>query len=108
MRVDLLDYDLWPGSIAQFPSEDPLAARLLELPAEDEPSYAEVRDLPDRIPEGSLVVVNDTRVLKARLLGRKRGSGGRAEVLLVRRAAADTADASDPRAARWWALGKAS
>jgi S-adenosylmethionine:tRNA ribosyltransferase-isomerase len=49
------------------------------------------------------VVVNDTRVLPARLLGRKRGTGGKAEIFLVRRASV-SADGGE----RWSALGKAS
>jgi S-adenosylmethionine:tRNA ribosyltransferase-isomerase len=106
MRVALLDYALAPGSIAQVPAEDRLSARLLELPADGEAAHRHIRDLPDRIPEGSLVVVNDTRVLRARLLGRKRGSGGKAEVFLVRRA--DVKAPGEASRERWWALGKAS
>jgi S-adenosylmethionine:tRNA ribosyltransferase-isomerase len=43
------------------------------------------RDFPELVPDGALVVLNDTRVHKARLVGARRGSGGRAEVLLLRR-----------------------
>jgi S-adenosylmethionine:tRNA ribosyltransferase-isomerase len=103
MRVERLHYDLTAASIAQVPEEDRLNARLLDLPAEAEPSHLRVRDLPERLPEGSLVVVNDTRVLPARLLGHKRGSGGKAEIFLVRRA-----QVSPDGGERWWALGKAS
>jgi S-adenosylmethionine:tRNA ribosyltransferase-isomerase len=103
MRVDRLQYDLAPGSIAQVPEEDRLNARLLELPAQAEPGHLRIRDLPERLPEGALLVVNDTRVLPARLLGHKRDTGGKAEIFLVRRASAG-ADAGE----RWWALGKAS
>jgi S-adenosylmethionine:tRNA ribosyltransferase-isomerase len=102
MRVDLLHYDLAPESIAQAPSPDPLDARLLDLRAHGDATHHHVRDLADRVPEGSLVVVNDTRVLHARLLGHKSGTGGKAEVLLVRRI-----DGSGSRE-EWWALGKAS
>ena len=103
MRVDLLHYDLPPGSIAQVPAEDRLSARLLDLPADGAPAHLHVRDLPERVPEGAVVVVNDTRVLPARLLGRKRGSGGKAEILLLRRASA-----AEGAVERWSALGKAS
>src|SRR5258708_10868593 len=43
-----------------------------------------VFELPDLLPPGALVVVNDTRVIPARLLGRKRETGGHVEVLLVK------------------------
>jgi S-adenosylmethionine:tRNA ribosyltransferase-isomerase len=103
MRVDLLRYDLPAGSIAQQPADDRLCARLLDLPAAGEAAHLHVRDLPDRVPEGAVVVVNDTRVLPARLLGHKRGSGGKAEILLLRRASASASPTE-----RWSAVGKAS
>jgi len=68
-----------------------------------------VRDLPDRLPEGCLVIANDTRVLRARLLGHKEGSGGKAEVFLVRRVDAPTEPPDAPTTTqRWWAMGRAS
>jgi len=48
------------------------------------PAHRHISDLPDVVDGGSLIVVNDTRVIPARLLGRK-SSGGRVEWLLVRR-----------------------
>jgi S-adenosylmethionine:tRNA ribosyltransferase-isomerase len=45
------------------------------------------RDLPEVLTAGDLLVVNDTQVIRARLLGRKRPGGGQAELLLVRRVA---------------------
>jgi S-adenosylmethionine:tRNA ribosyltransferase-isomerase len=103
MRVDLLHYDLDPASIAQVPEGDRLAARLLDLSTDGDAAHLRVGDLAERLPVGAVVIVNDTRVLPARLLGKKRGSGGRAEVFLVRRAPGASADSE-----RWWALGKAS
>jgi S-adenosylmethionine:tRNA ribosyltransferase-isomerase len=47
-------------------------------------AHARFRDLPDWLAAGDLLVLNDTRVIPARLLGRKLPGGGRAEVLLVR------------------------
>jgi S-adenosylmethionine:tRNA ribosyltransferase-isomerase len=47
--------------------------------------HTTVGALPDLIEKGSLVVVNDTKVLRARILGTKEGSGGRAEIFLVKR-----------------------
>jgi len=103
MRVDLLDYKLDEASIAQAPSADRLAARLLEVPADGDVRHRHVADLPDLIPPGAVVVVNDTRVLPARLLGHKAGTGGKAEILLLRRLGADS-----PAMERWEAMGRAS
>jgi S-adenosylmethionine:tRNA ribosyltransferase-isomerase len=111
MRLDQLQYDLAPESIAQAPAEDPESARLLDLSGRAAGSsdatsaaYLHVRDLPERIPQGSLVVVNDTRVRRARLLGHKRASGGKVEIFLLRRLAGD----GEGGASRWSALGRAS
>ncbi len=45
--------------------------------------HAHITDLPDYLTAGDLVVVNDTRVIPARLLGQKKDTGGKAELLLV-------------------------
>ena len=69
-----------------------------------------MRDLDALLPAGALLVVNDTRVLAARLLGHKAESGGRAEIFLVRREGAlslDEGGRSLP-AERWRAMGRAS
>ena len=75
------DYCLPDTSIAQEPAEPRDAARLLVAtgPAVD---HRRVRDLPDLLRSGDLLVVNDTRVLPARLRLRK-PTGGTAEVLLL-------------------------
>lgn len=65
-----------------------------------EVEHRAVRDLPALIPEGALVVVNDTRVVPARLFGRRRGTGGKVELLLVRRQSGEEH--------RWTAMGRAS
>jgi S-adenosylmethionine:tRNA ribosyltransferase-isomerase len=70
-----------------------------------------VRDLPELLPAGSLVVVNDTRVVPARLLGRKRGTGGRVELFLVGRirdGSLEVRPGEHRAAAIWQALGKAT
>jgi len=79
------DYELPAGRIAQHPLAERDAARLLV----DEgprlaPSHRIVRDLPDLLEPGDLMVVNTTRVLPARLPLRK-STGGAAEVLLLER-----------------------
>jgi len=81
----LFDYALAPERIAQDPIEPRDAARLLVL---DRRSGARadrvVRGLPDLLRPGDCLVVNDTRVIPARLLGEIAGTGRPAEVLLVR------------------------
>lgn len=111
MRRDLLAYDLPPELIAAHPSPDRESARLLVVDAEPgRLEHAFIRDLPERLPEGALLVVNDTRVLPARLLGRKAQSGGKVEVFLVRKVAETHVEVDGERlpAERWRALGRAS
>ena len=84
MRTADFDYDLPPELIAQHPLDERDAARMLVLdPNTDELVHARVRDLPRYLNSGDLLVLNDSRVLPARLLGR-RADGGEAEVLLLR------------------------
>jgi S-adenosylmethionine:tRNA ribosyltransferase-isomerase len=83
--MDGFGYDLPEGSIAQTPVEPRSAARLLvapELTATGVVGHATVGDLPTLLRPGDLLVVNDTRVLAARLT-LVRSSGGAAEVLLL-------------------------
>jgi S-adenosylmethionine:tRNA ribosyltransferase-isomerase len=81
------DYTLPAECIAQTPIEPRDAARLLVLDrATDALSHQHVRDLPDLLRPGDLVVGNRSRVLPARIMGRLKG-GGRAELLLLRRLA---------------------
>ena len=78
-----LDYDLPGDAIAQTPVEPRDAARLLVDRGAGAPvEHRHVRDLPSLLQPGDLVVVNDTRVLPARLHLR-RASGGAVEVLLL-------------------------
>lgn len=112
MRVDAFCYEVPPELIAQRPAEHREHARVMVLPAgEAAPAeHHNVSDLPRLLPAGSLVVVNDTRVLNARLLGRRLGTGGRVELLLVRRVgscAVETSDGLQRTAQTWLALGKA-
>lgn len=92
METAAFDYDLPPDRIAQEPIEPRDAARLL---VDGGPGAAathrHVRDLPSLVRPGDLVVVNDTRVLPARLPLR-RPSGGAAEVLLLERRGDEPAD----------------
>jgi S-adenosylmethionine:tRNA ribosyltransferase-isomerase len=84
MRIADLRYELPPERIAQEPAVPRDAARLFVAHAAGEGCHRFVRDLPSLVEPGTLIVVNDTRVRKARLRGVKRGSGGAVEFLLVR------------------------
>ena len=104
MRVELLDYDLPESAIAQRPLARREMARLLVLdPTKTELEHRQVRDWPSLVPLGALVVLNDTKVVKARLLGKKQNGGGKAELLLVEPRAA-TADRAHEQ--KWRAIGK--
>ena len=70
MRVDAFDFELPPERIAQRPIEPRDAARLLRV-SRDGLADAQVRDLPGLLSPGDLLVFNDTRVVPARLIGRR-------------------------------------
>ena len=87
IRMASFDYELPPELIAQEPLADRSASRLLVLDREsggtDHRMFAE---LPDLLDPGDLLVVNDSRVIPARLLGH-RETGGLIEILMLRPAA---------------------
>ncbi|AUN94073.1 tRNA preQ1(34) S-adenosylmethionine ribosyltransferase-isomerase QueA [Pseudazoarcus pumilus] len=83
LTLDDFDYPLPPERIAQQPLADRSASRLLLLDG-DRLEDLMFRELPDLIEPGDLLVFNDTRVIHARLLGTKRDTGGRVEVLVER------------------------
>ncbi|MDR5708363.1 MAG: tRNA preQ1(34) S-adenosylmethionine ribosyltransferase-isomerase QueA [Armatimonadota bacterium] len=84
MRLADFDYELPTDRIAQQPAEPRDIARLLVLDRRTGSiAHRIFRDLPELLAPGDLLVLNDTRVIPARLRGRKEGTGGRAEVLLV-------------------------
>jgi S-adenosylmethionine:tRNA ribosyltransferase-isomerase len=84
MRLADLDYTLPPGLIAQEPAPERSAARLFVLDRVAETHrHACVADLPGLLRAGDVLVLNDTRVIPARVRGR-RPSGGWLEVLFVR------------------------
>src|SRR6266851_3271665 len=85
MRLADFDYTLPQELIAQEPLEPRDAARLLVLDrAIARIQHHQVRELPDLLRAGDLLVANRSRVLPARVRGRLRG-GGTAEFLLLRR-----------------------
>lgn len=82
--ADLYDYPLPEELIAQRPLERRSDARLLHLcRADGGLAHRHVRDLPDMLRPGDLVVVNDTRVVPARLVGRRAATGGKWEGLFL-------------------------
>ena len=84
MDVAAFDYQLPEELIAKAPLPERDASRLLVLPrTEGAPAHRSVRDLPDLLREGDLLVVNDAKVIPARLRGHKEGTGGKVELLLV-------------------------
>ncbi len=94
MRVDLFDFDLPPERIALRPVVPRDAARMLVVtPAATEPLLDRtIRDLPDFLRPGDILVVNNTRVIPARLEGvRSRGANkAKIEVLLHKRVSGNT------------------
>jgi S-adenosylmethionine:tRNA ribosyltransferase-isomerase len=83
-RLSDFDYELPPEQIAQHPLPDRSASRLLVLDrASGETRHLHFRDLPELIPPRDLLVLNTSRVIPARLHG-KRERGQVAELLLVR------------------------
>jgi S-adenosylmethionine:tRNA ribosyltransferase-isomerase len=94
MNVSDFDFDLPEGLIAQVPTAERGTSKLLVLHRNSrEIEHAEVRALPDYLHEGDLVVVNDTRVFPARLLGTRTPSGGAVECLLLSKLTDDRWDA---------------
>jgi S-adenosylmethionine:tRNA ribosyltransferase-isomerase len=83
MHVSELDYDLPQSAIAQTPLEPRDAARMLTY-LDGTVQHRQVFDLPQFLNAGDLLVVNNTRVLPARLHLLK-STGGQAEVLLLER-----------------------
>ena len=81
--LDDFDYALPPELIAQHPAAERSASRLLDgrgaMPVD-----RVFRDLPSLLDAGDLLVFNDTRVIKARLFGRKAESGGAVQALIER------------------------
>jgi S-adenosylmethionine:tRNA ribosyltransferase-isomerase len=85
VKTSQFSFDLPESLIAQSPTADREAARLLVLDRQTGAvTHSSVRDLASWIEPGTVVVINDTRVRKARLFGR-RSSGALAEVLLLER-----------------------
>lgn len=87
MRISDFDFDLPAELIAQRPVEPRDAARMLVL---DRPAATwcdtRVAELPSQLAAGDTLVVNNTRVFPARLVGERAGTNGRVELFLIREA----------------------
>lgn len=85
MRVSDFDFDLPVQLIAQEAAPRGTSRLLVVDRGGDRIEHLTVADLPDRLAPGDLLVVNDTRVFPARLLGHRVPSGGAVECLLIAR-----------------------
>jgi S-adenosylmethionine:tRNA ribosyltransferase-isomerase len=86
MRIADFDFELPEELIAQHPLERRDASRMLVVSrAERSWRDASFAEFPSELRDGDAVVVNNTRVFPARLVGRREPTGGRVELLLVRR-----------------------
>ncbi|MGC7561214.1 tRNA preQ1(34) S-adenosylmethionine ribosyltransferase-isomerase QueA [Pasteurella sp. PK-2025] len=84
MRVADFHFDLPDELIARYPKSDRKSSRLLQLNGENgEITHRTFADILDQIHEGDLLIFNNTRVIPARMFGRK-ASGGKVEILVER------------------------
>ena len=86
MKTSGFDYDLSPELIAQTPIEPRDASRLMVVHrAAGQIEHRTFHDVGEYLRAGDLLVLNQTRVIPARLFGRKAGTGGQVELLLLTR-----------------------
>jgi S-adenosylmethionine:tRNA ribosyltransferase-isomerase len=86
LRTSDFDYDLPAGYIAQTPLEQRDQSRLLILDRHTgDFRHAIFRDIGNYLRQGDILVLNETRVIPARLFARKVPSGGKVEILLLRK-----------------------
>lgn len=95
--ISYYDYELPPELIAQFPAEQRDASRLLVVNRKSESiTHHQFRDLPQLLAEGDLLVMNNTRVVPARLFGIRSATGGKWEGLFLK----------EEPSGRWRIIGK--
>lgn len=86
MKTEDLNYTLPEELIAQTPLEPRDSSRLLVINREDGSLEHRIfHDIGDYLKPGDLLIANESRVIPARMFGRKEGSGGKIEVLLLRK-----------------------
>lgn len=109
MKKSDFHYSLPDELIAQAPLAERAASRLLVVPPSPQALVdRQVRDLPELLQPGDLLIFNDTRVIPARLFGQK-ASGGRVEILIERllgerQARVQIGASKSPKAGSWIAL----
>lgn len=85
MRVAEFDYDLPPELIAQYPSKQRERSRLMVVNRNDGSiSHTIFVQLPEFLQPSDVLVINDTKVIPARLHGTKKATGGKVEIFLLR------------------------
>jgi S-adenosylmethionine:tRNA ribosyltransferase-isomerase len=90
MDISDFDYDLPEACIAQTPVEPRDASRLMVLdPRTQTITHHYFHELGNFLEDGDVLIFNDTRVLPARLIGRRYPNGGKTEVFLLRRLSGD-------------------
>ena len=86
LKTSDYDYDLPKELIAQDPLDDRSSSRLMVLDRESgEIEHRVFRDIIDYLNPGDCLVINDTKVIPARLIGAREGSGGKVEIFLLKR-----------------------
>ena len=86
MKTADFDYELPQELIAQDPLEQRDSSRLLILDKKTgERTHRIFHDIIDYLHEGDCLVINNTKVIPARLIGEREGTGGKVEVLLLKR-----------------------
>ena len=91
MRLSDFDYDLPNELIAQFPVKERDGSKLLFLDKEDSScKHYKFSNLPQLLNRGDLLVLNDTRVVNARLMGKRARLDGKIEILIIDKLENDT------------------
>ncbi len=91
MNLDDFDYDLPPDRIAQVPLQRRDASRLMIIDRSTrEFHHTHFSNIGEFLPNSSLLVLNDTKVIPARLIGKKSETSGRIELLLIQEKEQDT------------------
>ena len=91
MKLTDFDYHLPPDRIAQSPLQQRDASRLLVVDRDTRAfHHTQFSQIGKYLPDDALLVLNDTKVIPARLIGNKSGTGGKIELLLIREKGPDT------------------
>ncbi|MDQ6734607.1 MAG: S-adenosylmethionine:tRNA ribosyltransferase-isomerase, partial [Nitrospirota bacterium] len=91
MLLSEFDFPFDPALVADRPVEPRDQARLLVVSRQNSAcAHHRIADLPELLEPGDLLVVNDTRVLPARLTGHKRPGGGKVDMIFVKEVSDNT------------------